>query len=280
MTKQEFLQTGYFIDNKYLDQYLELIEKPFYFTTEYEEHHIIPVSYYKIVHKCKTRKEAEKIADNRKVKLTIADHCTAHWLLYKCTRGLLKELNGKAFIRMTGKKILKALTKTEYTKLLKNKQQVIQQIGGWKISELVWLQNNYSKYTAVYCASKLHKSVSAVENRLYRLNLKKRSYSAKTQRNWEEQDLKFLIDNYKKLTTAELAKQLNRTEDSISTKIQVLKIASKRDKHVVVYCPELDKTWYGYSEAARATGIAMQHIYWAAVKSKAHRTHGLTFIKK
>ena len=99
MTKQELLQTGYFIDNKYLEQYLELIEKPFYFTTNYEEHHIIPVCYYKTVHKYKTRKEAEKIADSRKIKLTIADHCIAHWLLYKCTRGLVKELNGKAKLK-------------------------------------------------------------------------------------------------------------------------------------------------------------------------------------
>lgn len=108
MTKQIFLETGYFISNKYLDEYLKLIEMPFSFSGYYEEHHVIPVSVYKYRYKCKDRKTAErdfadKDANNYKIKLLFKDHIKAHWLLYNCTVGPVKVANGRAFLRMTAK---------------------------------------------------------------------------------------------------------------------------------------------------------------------------------
>ena len=82
MIKQCLLNTGYFVDNQYLDDYIDLIQKPFSLTNYTEDHHVLPVSYYKYKYNCKDRKEAKILADkdvnNLKIKLSFANHCKAH----------------------------------------------------------------------------------------------------------------------------------------------------------------------------------------------------------
>ena len=47
MTKQELLNTDYFIDNEYLDQYLKLTK--INSNAKYlERHHILPKAYYRL----------------------------------------------------------------------------------------------------------------------------------------------------------------------------------------------------------------------------------------
>lgn len=85
MTKQKvkkvLLGTDLFIDNNYLEQYIDLIfteQEPNQYS---EQHHVLPVSYYKHQYNV-DRYAAEKLADtdvnNFTVKLTYMNHCKAH----------------------------------------------------------------------------------------------------------------------------------------------------------------------------------------------------------
>jgi len=58
--KEKLLKTEQFIDNIYLEQYIQIIENTQKINGYFEDHHIIPVSYYKNKYYCKTRSEAEK----------------------------------------------------------------------------------------------------------------------------------------------------------------------------------------------------------------------------
>ena len=93
--KQKLINTGYFIDNEYLDKYLDLIYNHEVDSTHYSEnHHVIPVALYKLNNDGCSRRKAEKFAkvdlDNFEVLLLYKDHCLAHYLLYFCTNGKLK----------------------------------------------------------------------------------------------------------------------------------------------------------------------------------------------
>lgn len=77
----------YFENNEYMDKYIKLLESQQDSTTG-DKHHAIPVSYYRRVHKCKTRKDAEKLANadvnNIIIRLSMAHHTLAHFYLCKC----------------------------------------------------------------------------------------------------------------------------------------------------------------------------------------------------
>ena len=129
--KNLLLKTGYFLDNEWLDKYVELLSKQ----TDIgyvERHHFIPVSIYKYLYKCKTRYEAEKLADqdanNFLVKLSFVDHCKAHLYLYNCTRDEVKHSNEVAFKIMVEDKIKiknADLTKEEEQLLINWKNQIL-----------------------------------------------------------------------------------------------------------------------------------------------------------
>lgn len=87
MNKSRCLETNYFIDNEYLDLYIQLINENIF--TEYKKfetscHHIIPVSYFKIIN------ESVDNTNKNKVNLYHKDHILAHFLLTKCTKEPLK----------------------------------------------------------------------------------------------------------------------------------------------------------------------------------------------
>lgn len=97
MTKEFLLNLGCFIENEYLDFYLQLINANYenkagkYF----EKHHIIPRSYFKL---------NNLLIDNSKtntVFLSHFNHCLAHYYLCLCLIGELKYKNQYAFIKMT-----------------------------------------------------------------------------------------------------------------------------------------------------------------------------------
>ena len=83
--KDVLLATTLFINNQHLDDYLELIytnnitEPSKYYC---EDHHAIPVAYYKKIYNCKSRAEALQYADadknNFTSRLLYKDHCKAH----------------------------------------------------------------------------------------------------------------------------------------------------------------------------------------------------------
>ena len=105
LLRQKLLKTGYFINNEYLDAYLDLIYSVQALNSTYtEKHHIIPVSLYKLLNKCKTKQEALLLAnddlDNFVKVLLYKDHVYAHYLLYFCTLGKLKHGMGESIFRM------------------------------------------------------------------------------------------------------------------------------------------------------------------------------------
>ena len=129
--KNLLLKTGYFLDNEWLDKYVELVSKQADIGYV-EKHHFIPVSIYKYLYKCKTRYEAEKLADkdvnNFLVKLSFIDHCKAHLYLYNCTRAEIKHSNEVAFKTMVEDKVKiknSDLTKDEEQFLINWKNQIL-----------------------------------------------------------------------------------------------------------------------------------------------------------
>ena len=85
--KEKLLKTGYFIDNEYLANYIKLVEN---YTTDKlytEKHHILQRAYFEL-----NGLEVDNSKANI-VKLAYADHCKAHWLLYWCTKSVLRNAN-------------------------------------------------------------------------------------------------------------------------------------------------------------------------------------------
>lgn len=187
------LTKNIFIENDYFEEYLELFSKASSISTTYSElHHLIPVSVYKHQHKINTknhRHTAERCADadpdNRKVLLSYADHCKAHWLLSKCMVAPFNQYNETAFLRMTSvitknlqivKKayvVVNGLTVEEYRQLQEYVDEV--KLNGswcWTTKEDQWLSENFRKFSVEECATYLHRSSRAIRCRAAKLNLK------------------------------------------------------------------------------------------------------------
>ena len=101
--KTKLLNTTYFIDNQYLNNYCQLImsnlktKKEKYIT---ERHHILPKAYYKML---------GNPVDNSSfnlVNLRFVDHVLAHYYLYLCSdNDRLKRDMAFAFMYMTNNKL-------------------------------------------------------------------------------------------------------------------------------------------------------------------------------
>ena len=116
--KEQLLETGYFIANEWLDDYIALIEANRSNKDNLtEKHHILQKAYFKLT--------STKIIDAKSnlVKLSFADHVKAHWLLYKCTKNELKLSNETAVRRMVNARVSyqleKGLNEAEYQLLQK-----------------------------------------------------------------------------------------------------------------------------------------------------------------
>ena len=98
--KDKLLQTQLFIDNEFLDKYLNLIilnlstKRELYKT---QRHHIIPRKVFKI--------KGINVDNSRKnlVNLLYKDHILVHYYLCKCTTGSLYGANVKAVVSMVNK---------------------------------------------------------------------------------------------------------------------------------------------------------------------------------
>lgn len=93
--KEDLLSTGFFLDNQYLDEYVELVLNnldTIKVIGVTQEHHVIPVFCYSAdkysITTNKHRREAVKNANadsiNKRIQLTYADHLKAHILMTKC----------------------------------------------------------------------------------------------------------------------------------------------------------------------------------------------------
>lgn len=215
--KSVLLDTGSFIDNEYLDCYIELVNASHDNLSYMEKHHVIPVAYYKHKYNIDTRKhrhEAERKADadaqNALILLSFANHCKAHWLLTKCTIGRLAVANSYAFIKQVSalkplneKIILNykdgiidvGITDREFEQL----QQYINELRTdstvyWTAEQDEWLKQYRPKHTAKYCADYLGKTESAILTRCTQLGIK---------REWQSEEENAKLLEYSKTHTAQ-----------------------------------------------------------------------------
>ena len=105
--KQKLLSTNYFIDNNYLDQYVELVSQPTEKATfKTQSHHILPKTYFKTL--------SLPIDDSKEnlVELLFKDHVKAHYLLKSCTTGFLRRNSGYALRYMLNSSLIKRYSST------------------------------------------------------------------------------------------------------------------------------------------------------------------------
>ena len=209
MTKQELLKTNYFIDNEYLDQYLELIKMNS--DAKYlERHHILPKVYYRL--------KSLKV-DNTKnniIKLSFANHCKAHWLLYFCTKDELKYANQTAFAIMINSlvKHIKDYTETDFTELQKLKDLLVCDSNSfWSRKDDLFLKNNFLMYTDNELAITLNRTEIAIRARRTILGLQRFKM-----KDFTAEEIKYLKENYQVKSLKELSTALNRSVNSSAQK--------------------------------------------------------------
>lgn len=216
---KEILITQYnFIDNDYLNKYLELLTNIDSNDSYCELHHIIPVSYYKYKFKCKTRSQAESFADhddnNFSRKLSYNDHVLAHWYLYNCTTGPVKHSN-----EVTCNCMLQSNLSTLSEEDILDKLKQLKENSDWYWSEdqVNWLKENFDKYTIKQCAEYLHKTRKAIANKRTALGLRYHFKWTKKAENW-------LVQNYKVKTATECAKYLRTSYNSVTHRVRLLQL--------------------------------------------------------
>lgn len=120
-TKEKLLETGYFVDNNYFDQYYNLmLENSDTGIVKYKtnSHHMIPVHYYK-----NRELKVDNSIDN-KVNLLYKDHLLAHMLLSGCTLGQDRWRNIYAFEYLSGRKYVTDNDMTYVRQNLDNYQEL------------------------------------------------------------------------------------------------------------------------------------------------------------
>ena len=150
--KQKLLNTGYFINNAYLDDYIQLLCTETTNQEYVEKHHILPRAYF-VAEGLKLDNSAANIK-----KLSYADHCKAHWLLYWCTTSVLKTANAytvqymqSSYKKYTGLDKRKFQFNDADFKLLEYyKNQILYDAKNlfWSDQDIATLRQNYSKLGA------------------------------------------------------------------------------------------------------------------------------------
>ena len=205
--KNYLLSTNVFINNKYLNEYLDLILNNTNIKHKgyYENHHVLPVVYYKHLYNCKKRYQsnsyAKKDKNNFIVKLLYKDHCKAHWLLYFCTKDYMKQANEAAvryisgvYLKLTGKEKHKFDFMQEDFDLLQSYMNNImtdKESRYWMPEEIIYLQENYNGYGAgPRCAKYLNRTLKEVNHKARLLGL------AKNCPNWTEEEISLIRQYY------------------------------------------------------------------------------------
>lgn len=233
MLKDYLLSLGFFIDNNYLDQYVELMDKPFSNSAYSELHHQVPVYCYKKLFNLKNRysatKKADSDANNKLVRLSFADHIKAHWLLSKCS--CVKEnectvlyMIGKILdntnIKRTNNSIIEnGFTQEEFLEINKLKEELIDSSDYyWNEEDICWLKTNYSSYSRRYCAEYLNKTEASIHRQCKTLGLKK------TSNKWTKEEDTWLQTNYNKYNLDFCVDYLGRSYNAIISRLRKFNI--------------------------------------------------------
>lgn len=220
MLKKKLLDTGYFIDNVYLDDYIKLTQTRSN-AVYLERHHILPRAYYKLVGGSIDNSE------NNLVRLSFADHCKAHWLLYFCTKDKLQLATQTAFMIMVNglTKRLPEYTEDDFNTVQKMKHILLAQSDTfWTVQDDEFLKQNFLEMSDDVLAVRLNKTVIAIRARRTFLHLQRFKMTA-----FSEEELVYLTTNFKHKSIRELAVELNRTPGSITQKCARLGLKKKND---------------------------------------------------
>lgn len=179
--KQTLLATNNFIDNKFLDNYVELVFKNIdniTRTTEFTEaHHFIPVSYYKYRHSCTSRTQAEKYSNadtnNFLVLLNYKDHCIAHYLLCNCTTGSLKYAMKTGYAMMCKNKT-KDLSDADFEQF----EQYFLDLCTYIPEDLLYVEYITNNLSLDQLAAKFNLSIGQIRYQLKRYSIIKRPQSS------------------------------------------------------------------------------------------------------
>ena len=209
MTKEELLSTGHFIDNSYLDDYVILVNSTA--TTTYtERHHILPRAYYDLL-----GLDTDN-SDSNLVRLSFADHCKAHWLLYFCTTDKLQYASQTAFVIMVNglTKRLKDYTEEDFIAIQNMKNQLLADSDTfWSAEEDEFLKQHFLEFTDEELASKLNRTEIAIRARRSYYGLQRVKMS-----DFTEEELNYITTNYYRKEIKEIAAALNRSVGSITAK--------------------------------------------------------------
>lgn len=193
--KQKLLNTELFLDNEYLDEYINLVLSNNITIGYTEKHHILQRNYFK-----KSGLPLDNSPDNL-ITLSYCDHCKAHWLLYFCTTGYLKKAN-EASIRyivemykvLTGKDRNKFEFNDYDFQLLQSYMTSIvndENSRYWTEAEVDYLKKNYCGYgTGPKCAKYLNKPINLVNEKARLLGLSKNCPD------WTEAEIEILYKYY------------------------------------------------------------------------------------
>ena len=210
-------------NNEYFEAYIELINNSYTGSRYSEVHHIFCKCFSKYLNM-----PIIETADNL-VTLQFKDHCKAHWLLYKCTKGKAKLAMANAFISMiafkaTNNILAYGLTESDYEEIQKQAEliRLDSDLNYWKPAEILFLLENYENKGQRFCAKTLNRTLKAVASKASDLGLTMDKW-------WTEEDDLFLKNNYLLLGPKECAKQLNRTYGSTVSEAARLGITSKNN---------------------------------------------------
>lgn len=222
--KNKLLATGFFIDNIFLDQYLNLVSNDTKETGYAEQHHILQKQYFKLVNL-----PLDDTPEN-KVLLLYKDHCKAHWLLYNCTSGKLKTANAAAVQYILNvynelnnlNKTKEELTEADFIIMQQYYNDIKEDSESkyFSTAEIIFLKQNYPKYGCQYCATKLGRTPASIYAESCILGLV-REFS------WTVEDYNFLIQNYEKYGGIYCAEILHKTTKAIFKQAQKLQLSRK-----------------------------------------------------
>ena len=223
MLKKKLLDTGYFIDNTYLDSYVELVKNPSRseLAKYTDRHHILPRAYFKL---------AELPIDNSKdnlVRLSFLQHCKAHWLLYFCTQDNLKYAMQTAFVIMVDglKKHIGEYTEADFKELQELKALVYKDSKTfWSEADDVFLKTHFNKLSDEELAAKLNRTVIAVQARRSYFGLQRFTMS-----DFSKEEVDYIISNFETKEIKEIAEVLGRSVGSIAQKCHRLGLRKKAE---------------------------------------------------
>ena len=223
MLKKKLLDTGYFIDNTYLDSYIELVKNPSRseLAKYTDRHHILPRAYFKL---------SELPIDNSKdniVRLSFLQHCKAHWLLYFCTQDNLKYAMQTAFVIMVNglKKHIGEYSEADFKELQDLKVLVYKDSKTfWSEADDVFIKTHFNKLSDEELAAQLSRTVIAVKARRTYFGLQRFKMS-----DFSKEELDYIISNFETKEIKEIAEVLGRSVASIAQKCHRLGLRKKAE---------------------------------------------------